>query len=101
MRLVPARVHFVIVHVAHHTWHGAGHNRDSCCCQGPQSNTERQNLASSLLSNNVTTRYLSQHVAKEKARLDQARHCGTPAKVFSHRNNCDTDVDFVLQSSIA
>ena len=94
--IVLAEPHFDMALYAH-TWHGASHDRDSCCCCRPQSYTKRQNLSASLLGNDVASGYLGQHVAKEKAGLYKTRHCGAPAKVLSHGNDSHTDIDFVLQ----
>lgn len=79
------------------TWHSASHDRNSCCGKRPQAHSQWQNLTATFLGNDVAARYLSQHVAKEETGLYKTRHCGAPAKVFSHWDDCNTDVDLILQ----
>jgi len=79
------------------TWHSASHDRNSCCGKRPQAHPHRQDLAATFFCNDVAARYLSQHVAKEETGLNKTRHCGAPAKVFSHWDDCNTDIDLVLQ----
>ena len=81
------------------TGHGASHDWNSCCGCRPESYTKWQNLSPSSFGNDVTTRYLSQHVAKKEAGLHQARHCGAPAKVFRHWDDSNAYVDFILQET--
>ena len=79
------------------TWHSTSHDRNSCCGKRPQTHPQRQNLAATFLCNDVAARYLSQHVAKEETGLYKTRYCGAPAKVFSHWDDCNTDIDLILQ----
>ena len=83
--------------LAARTWHSASHDRNSCCGKRPQAHSQWQNLTATFLGNDVAARYLSQHVAKEETGLYKTRHCGAPAKVFSHWNDCNTDIDLILQ----
>lgn len=80
------------------------HTRDSACEQGhsscssrPQADASRKDTPATNARGDITSRDLGERVAIEEGALDQARHCGAPAKVLGHRNDGHADVHLILR----